>query len=780
MENEDTREQLAGTEALSVAERPEQHTISLSTLSLEETKLRMLIGDLIASLQGALVTAASKTAEEAIAMADSGDVIAAAQKLLSLGVLLVQVPYDHINHIIKIADHPDITVDERSTLLAALILIHQRGQEWVLARETAERLYALELEHDRPAIVAATLTTVAECLGHEGRVGEARAKLAEVIQFCRKHNLESELLWAYHTRGVLEWNEGNREQAIAEWERELGGRQGGPRYQLVHNTAFLASRCEQFDRRQAAKLYQQLVDDLLQSDITSDEQQMRSEAAYRLACLLLESTQWERAIHYAEIAIHGYMGVPNAESRLVWCHRLKEIAFTELKQEENAAESAAAAEKILSIWGHDRDKFRSQLATVFRAASLEERQAALGETEKLALSLDIEAHIEWCIAAAANAITMGDLNTALEHLRQGILLEKDMETWHDVRTRVHLHQVAADCLMKTENYDEAVAHANIAFNLDADDLSVTTLLAEGQIRTGRVTELQATMEALRRQGAPESVLWSVQVRAAILRRDMAAAIEVCREAYNKAHDAVWAIWRDECTDLNGGIVSLDQAPHAGPLWRLGQQLVDAASHETTSEILAVRPLLPTGDFYRRVVTGTFDRVVRSQGREPSFVRMYKSSSSNGPEIPLLEGDFRDHVDDAFSLVFPNTRTEEPRSRGPSDLLIPSTDESGHKVRFEFKIWGRNDYAGTVAQLLDYISDDEEIGIVYMINPLRTKDITVDYRQICILDQASYKTGSLGERPVRPDLPGPSHYLSVHWTPRGRPITVYHFIHNIWL
>jgi len=127
------------------------------------------------------------------------------------------------------------------------------------------------------------------------------------------------------------------------------------------------------------------------------------------------------------------------------------------------------------------------------------------------------------------------------------------------------------------------------------------------------------------------------------------------------------------------------------------------------------------------------------------------------------------------MVYQGIRTEEYRTRGPSDLVVPSTDESLCKVRFEFKVWGR-EHVGTVRQLLSYMSDEEDIGIVYMVNSSK-RDIADAYREQMILLQPDYKPASFRERPVLSEATGFRHFRSIHRTARGREVAIYHFIHN---
>ena len=145
---------------------------------------------------------------------------------------------------------------------------------------------------------------------------------------------------------------------------------------------------------------------------------------------------------------------------------------------------------------------------------------------------------------------------------------------------------------------------------------------------------------------------------------------------------------------------------------------------------------------------------------------------------MKEEDFRNLFQLVAATHFPEARGEESRTLGRSDLLLPSNDELRRRVRFEFKVWGRNDYAGVVDQLIGYMTDQEDIGVVYMVNPNKS-DIAQIYRQVVVFEQPSYVSGSMRERPARPDVADLPHFLSIHLSPRGRRVTIYHIVHNLW-
>ncbi len=745
--------------------------VTLPDAGMEDVAARNVVSRLTNSLQSTFAAFWTEKAEQACTVFEEGKPDEAAGMLLEVGLFLQQVPYRFVQRINRIAHHPDISTDHKLRLCVVIILIHERTKEWVLVREMANELYSLATSQSRYDIAANCLIVVAECVVHEGQPDVARAKFVEAIRFCREHDLEAELLWAYHNLGILEWQQGNREDAFAEWDRELDGRLDQDEYKLLHNLCFLAEKYEQFDRQQAARLYQRVVD-LPVDNSNLQFRQMRAESAYRLAVLRLDQGRWQEVLQLADIAIDGFTSLVNYEHRLSWCYQLKAQAYDASKEEGNATDARATAERLIAEWGEGRDRFRALLAEIMQTVDSDKQLVLLAEAERVAVSLDIEARIQWYIVAAAQYAIRNQLENALDLLRQALVLEAEVEVWLDKGSRVELHFSLSVFLTEQNRRTEALQHAQIAHDFDVSSVDVAIILAQAQFNAGYLDDLAKTLKLLERLAAPKRILWTLRIAVTVKQDDWQAAARLCSEAFRETGDQIFTECRDECLDVSKGVLLPNQAPHLGPIWQRGQQQnnqIDSVEEPSPS----ARSLLPTVFFYAQVLRKTVERLLQTQGRAPSFVRKYLKDKMAG----LQEGDFRDTFDEAMSLVFSSTQTEQLRTRGPSDLVLKD-DESGRKVRFEFKIWGRNDYAGTVNQLLDYVADDEDIGVVYMVNE-RKKDIALEYRQIAILSQPNYEIGSLLERPVLPDATKLPHFSSVHRTARGRGITVYHFIHNIW-
>lgn len=96
--------------------------------------------------------------------------------------------------------------------------------------------------------------------------------------------------------------------------------------------------------------------------------------------------------------------------------------------------------------------------------------------------------------------------------------------------------------------------------------------------------------------------------------------------------------------------------------------------------------------------------------------------------------------------------------GRTDLAIHDKNDQNRMLRIEFKVWGRNDYKEIPEKPLKYISDQESIGVVLMINPSKHKRIGDEYRE----NVASSPTDCLGiiDRPFGDEL-FPDHFVSIH-------------------
>ncbi len=608
-----------------------------------------------------------------------------------------------------------------------------------------------------------------------GQIGPARTAYADALRLCQEQRLDKEALWVYHNLGLLEWHEGNRENAFAEWERELNARVGGLRVELAQTECFLAEKYELFDRQRANELYGRAVAQL-EGDSTPGGNRLRAEAAYCLAVLLLEDNKWDDVVRYTGIASACFSKLVQHEHRLAWCQQLKALAYDALENKASATDSRAEAERLLALWGEDYDRFRALLARASKPTEKDENDAPLREAEHAAITLGPEARIDWYIVAATRCVANRETDAALEYIAEALVLERDVEEWRDRQGPVLLHRVAAELLVMSAQRAGALAHAQIAFNLDASNYGITLLLAITQFNAGRLSDLDETIETLDRLGATRGARWRgtrrlLQVGAAVKRDNPRLAARLCSEACRETKNEAWAAMRDEFSDIDKAIRTFDESLLWRSVWQVGQQQRNDQDAETIKmHAIAPHTLLTGIDFYDNVLIKTANWLLDNQGSELTFIQDYRNKTNS-----LLERHFRDAYRSAISMNYRSVLTEENRTRGPSDLTIPSGDGLRRKVRFEFKVWGR-EHTGTVTQLLSYMSDEEDIGVVYMVNPTK-KDIADSYRQQLMLTQVDYKTGSLRERPVLPEATGFKHFRSTHRMASGRCITVYHFIHN---
>lgn len=506
-----------------------------------------------------------------------------------------------------------------------------------------------------------------------------------------------------------------------------------------------------------------------------DANLLRAEAAYRLAVLLLDRKEWQQAIQCADMAITCFSKLVQHEHQLAWCHQVKAMACDAQGDEAGTLASRREAERLLVLWGQDQDRFRVLLAQALEADSDEDWTTWVKEAEHSAFSLGAEARIVWSVAIATHYAAKGDRTAALEHVKQGILLENDVETWIDAQAPVFLHQLAAELFAKEGHRFDALAHAQAAYSSDASDYWIALLLAMTQFNAGYLDDVDNTIDALDRLGAAQpnwqATRRSLQIAMAVKRNDPRTAATIAAEAFRETNNNTWAEWRDELSDIDKGVRTFAQSDQWTPLWERGrEQAGDYTENRAAITSLPDSPWLTGVAFYDDVLIKTAHWLLENQGNELSSIRDYWKETNS-----LLERHFRDAYRNAISMEYRGMRTEEYRTRGPSDLVVPSTDESLRKVRFEFKIWGR-EHVGTVTQLLSYMSDEEDIGIVYMINSSK-RNIADAYREEMILLQPDYKSASFREWPVLPEATGFRHFRSIHRTISSREITVYHFIHN---
>ena len=139
-----------------------------------------------------------------------------------------------------------------------------------------------------------------------------------------------------------------------------------------------------------------------------------------------------------------------------------------------------------------------------------------------------------------------------------------------------------------------------------------------------------------------------------------------------------------------------------------------------------------------------------------------------------EGDFRDEMRRYLSWLDYDCIAEYTSVTGRTDLLVRQKPDLDHTIRFEFKVWGRNDYKEMPAKPLKYMLEGEHIGVVIMINPSKVKNIAEEYRTHVETSATSVQT--LIERPFEKDF-APDHFVSVHATDWEHTIEVLHIVFN---
>ncbi len=157
-----------------------------------------------------------------------------------------------------------------------------------------------------------------------------------------------------------------------------------------------------------------------------------------------------------------------------------------------------------------------------------------------------------------------------------------------------------------------------------------------------------------------------------------------------------------------------------------------------------------------------------QTSEPSFIKDYKTQKTKS----LLETDFRNHFFYIFGLSNDININAETLSRiGRTDLRIES-NKFGTKT-FEFKVWGRPNYKEVVKQLYEYLTDFENAGFVFMVNPNKNS-IENEYIANLKTSEMGYCSDSLERKTINHfDFFVSKHKIHV------KIKTIYHFIFNLW-
>lgn len=136
-----------------------------------------------------------------------------------------------------------------------------------------------------------------------------------------------------------------------------------------------------------------------------------------------------------------------------------------------------------------------------------------------------------------------------------------------------------------------------------------------------------------------------------------------------------------------------------------------------------------------------------------------------------EGIFRDDVANLLEMQGFIASPEVKCADGRTDLLVVC--DQAQRVRVEFKIWGRHDYAKVPLKPIKYMTDDESCGIVVMLNNTKSS-----------IDKKYVRNVLIGPTDCRlhVELPfsdgsGPFHFTSEHEV-SGRRFHILHIVFNL--
>ena len=155
-------------------------------------------------------------------------------------------------------------------------------------------------------------------------------------------------------------------------------------------------------------------------------------------------------------------------------------------------------------------------------------------------------------------------------------------------------------------------------------------------------------------------------------------------------------------------------------------------------------------------------------KPPKFWMDYKSN----PDIKngLLEDDYRSEFFRMLGMKY-QVSSEEESKIGRTDLVLKST--SINRRIFEFKVWGRNNYQNTSSQLLKYLTEIDDSGVVIMGNCRKNKNITFDeYEKI--IKSTEYIDNSIRVKQTNHGI----EYYEAYYSVNGNEKKIFHFILNL--
>jgi hypothetical protein len=173
----------------------------------------------------------------------------------------------------------------------------------------------------------------------------------------------------------------------------------------------------------------------------------------------------------------------------------------------------------------------------------------------------------------------------------------------------------------------------------------------------------------------------------------------------------------------------------------------------------------------RVVVRAMHRWTRSVVEYPAmFIRSDRKGSSNDRLQP--ERSFQLSL---LTTLHQHSLIVEAEAlsseRGRSDLKIRWSAQPERRACIEIKIWGRNDYADVIAQLMGYALLDDEFGCVVMVDRMQ-RPLAPAYERALLTEQPaiilSWSRSDDGP-------PGCLAFITEHARSQGRPLRIYHFL-----
>jgi hypothetical protein len=108
--------------------------------------------------------------------------------------------------------------------------------------------------------------------------------------------------------------------------------------------------------------------------------------------------------------------------------------------------------------------------------------------------------------------------------------------------------------------------------------------------------------------------------------------------------------------------------------------------------------------------------------------------------------------------------------GRTDGLVITQD--GRTVRLEFKIWGRHDYADVPNKPLKYMTEDEQVGVVVMMNANKATIDRTYVKNVLQRDDCTWHV----ENPYS-EYTGVFHFVSAHLI-GTKTILMLHIVFNL--